>query len=124
MKIDFEDITWEMYCEYLGVPFFEPVDKKTKIIVDEKGIDIESFQINCEKKKDITKRWEYLYALEQAVITPEEDMEELERRRWYIDYLEYTMDKSKFLKSDFYAYLINKNRTELIEEMLDERKDG
>lgn len=73
--IQIDDITWEMYCEYLGVPFFEP------------------FKLNF-MYKDTAKAYE--------------------------DFLICTLDRDYFLDSGFHKYLINKNRLDLINKILEE----
>jgi hypothetical protein len=81
MEID--DITWEMYCEYLGIPVFEPFNKKSKFIFD--------------------------------------PYNEKEIRDFYEEYFLCIMDKNHFLNSKFHGYLINKNRLDLINKILNER---
>lgn len=102
MKVNFDDITWEMYCEYIGVPVFEPFSKK------------------YIENKNLTNAWQHVIIYDH-ILQIEDDPEEFQKRSWYQDYFICSMDKGYFLKSGFYQYLVNKNRTELINNIL---KDG
>lgn len=96
--INNDDITWEMYCEYLNVPLFEPFKSVS-------NADL------CEMLKD---------DLENKI-----GMSKLDKFAVYQDFLTCTMDKDYFLNSTFHKYLINKNRLDLINKILkDERDNG
>ena len=98
MKIDIDDITWEMYCEYLGIPVYEPFKEVEEHI--EKELQIKQNIFNYLK--------EFTSTGDRAV-----------KRELYNDYFLCTMDKNYFLASDFYKYLVNRNRIEIINKILE-----
>jgi hypothetical protein len=108
MKIDFEDITWEMYCEYLGIPVYEPFKQVEEHIEKETGI-----------KQNIFNYLNYhpFYAQQMAL---EFTSTRAVKRQLYNDYFLCTMDKDYFLESGFNKYLINKNRLDLINKIIGE----
>ena len=98
MKAGFEDITWEMYCEYLGIPVYEPFKQVEEQI--EKELQIKQNIFNYLK--------EFTSTGDRAI-----------KRELYNDYFLCTMDKDYFLASNFHKYLVNKNRIEIINKILE-----